>query len=283
MERILYLAIIQAVSFFSFSASAQTTVKGHVVNERGEAVEYVSIGFEEDSVGVISDARGHFVLDIPAGRKDDLSFSHVSYQTETVPFHVYSQTNELTVKLKDKVVELSEVVISKKSKPQTLSGKSWVGFGVAGFISGVSNTNNYEWGPIFSNSKDYVLSDILIMVKECLFEQCTLSFNVYEVHGQRFVNVLNMPIYQVVSPADNGKLLDVTPTENIVLKGTQKYCICLSIVDTKGKGAIYFPLTFKSSYARNTVKGKRRKLPACPSIMVKGYKMNDGYADGDEM
>ena len=37
--------------------SAQTIVKGHVVNERGETIEYVSIGFEEDSIGTISDAN----------------------------------------------------------------------------------------------------------------------------------------------------------------------------------------------------------------------------------
>ena len=36
------------------TASAQTVVKGDVVNEHGEAVEYVSIGFDEDSVGVIT-------------------------------------------------------------------------------------------------------------------------------------------------------------------------------------------------------------------------------------
>ncbi len=274
MKRILYL-IILTVLIIPSSASAQTTVKGRVVNERGEAVEYVSIGFEDDSVGVISDARGHFVLSIPSGRKNDLSFSHVSYQTQTVPFPVYSQTGELTVKLKDKVVELSEVVIGKKSKPHTLSGKSWVSFGDAGYIINGSDKNNHEWGPIFSNRKDYVLSNILIAVDECRFEQCTLSFNVYEIRDRQFVNILNKPIYQVVSSADNGKLLDVTPSENIVLKGKQKYCICLSVVDVKGKGAIYFPLTFKSSYARNTVKGKRRKLPACPAIMVKGYEMSE--------
>jgi len=56
---------------------AQTTVKGHVINERGDAVEYVSIGIEEDSVGVISDAQGHFTLTIPTGRKDELTFTHV--------------------------------------------------------------------------------------------------------------------------------------------------------------------------------------------------------------
>ena len=41
----------------AMAGQAQTKVKGHVVNERGETVEYVSIGIEEDSVGVISDRQ----------------------------------------------------------------------------------------------------------------------------------------------------------------------------------------------------------------------------------
>ena len=271
-KRILHLAITLVVIVFPLSALGQTTVKGYVVNERGETVEYVSIGIEDDSVGVISDARGQFMLTIPAGRKDNLSFSHVSYLTETVAYNTYSQTKELTVVLKDKVVELTEVVIDKKSKPHTLSGKSWISFGDAAFIGG-SDENN-EWGPIFTNSKDYVLSDILVDVKECDYEQCTLSFNVYEIKDGQFVNILTKPIYQVASADDNGSTLDVTPTESIVLKGKQEYCVCMGVVDTKGKGGIYFPLNFKSSYARNAVKGKRRKLPACPVIVVKGYEMN---------
>ena len=61
--------------FVAMTGMGQTIVKGHVVNERGEDVEYVSIGFEEDSVGVISDARGYFTITIPAGRKNELAFS----------------------------------------------------------------------------------------------------------------------------------------------------------------------------------------------------------------
>ena len=68
MKQILLFPIILAVLVVSTSASAQTTVRGCVVNERGEAVEYVSIGFEDDSVGVISDSRGRFKITIPAGR-----------------------------------------------------------------------------------------------------------------------------------------------------------------------------------------------------------------------
>ena len=63
--------ITALLALIAMAGLAQTKVTGHVVNERGERVEYVSIGIEEDSVGVISDAQGHFTLTIPAGRKDD--------------------------------------------------------------------------------------------------------------------------------------------------------------------------------------------------------------------
>ena len=68
MKQTLYLAFALVVLHFSSSAVAQTTIKGHVVDERGKSVEYVSIGFEEDSVGVISDAQGYFEISIPANR-----------------------------------------------------------------------------------------------------------------------------------------------------------------------------------------------------------------------
>ena len=68
--------LLSAIFFVlvSLSMAAQTVVKGHVVNERGETVEYVSIGFddENDSVCVISDAKGHFELTIPKDRQKDL-------------------------------------------------------------------------------------------------------------------------------------------------------------------------------------------------------------------
>ena len=266
---------------------AQTKIKGHVVNERGDGVEYVSIGIEEDdgedqssdgedqssSMGVISDAQGRFTLTIPAGRKDDLTFTHVSYQTATIPYTTYADGRELTVTLRDKVVELAEVVVGKKNKSRTLSGKSWLRYGQAGFTG--NQTGDIEWGPIFKNRKDFVLSDILLTISQCKYEECVLSFNVYELRGKQFVNILNKPIYQRITPADNGRRISVSPSESVILKGKQTYCVTVSMVDVKGKGKgeLSFPANFKSSYVRHKVKGKMRKLPACPMIVVKGYEV----------
>jgi len=241
MKRLRLVLVILAV-VASAKGFAQTTIRGHVINERGESIEYVSIGIEEDSVGVISDAQGHFTLTIPAGRRDELAFTHVSYQTATIPYTTYADGRELTVTLKNKVIELAEVVVGKKNKPHTLSG-------------------------------DYLLTDIMVSIDKCEYEECLLSFNCYEVRDKKFVNVLNKPIYQRVTPADNGKQLSVSPAESVVLKDKKKYCVTISVVDIKGKGRLVFPANFKSSYARHKVKGKMRKIPGCPMIVVKGYEV----------
>ena len=269
MKKALVFAMLIAVITAASSVSAQTIVKGHVVNERGETVEYVSIGFEEDSVGTISDAKGNFELEIPNNRKNDLVFTHVSFQKTIVPYETYADGHELTVTLKDKVVELAEVVVDRKGKPHTLSGKSWIRTSTAGFRGNCKG--DIEWGPIFKNRKDYLLTDIMVSIDKCEYEECLLSFNCYEVRDKKFVNVMNKPIYKRVTPADNGKQLYVSPAESVVLKGKKKYCVTISVVDMKGNGSLSFPANFKSSYARHKVKGKMKKIPGCPMIIVKGY------------
>ena len=51
-------------SLVSMTGQAQITLKGSIINERGEKIEYVSIGLEEDSIGTISDADGNFTIEI---------------------------------------------------------------------------------------------------------------------------------------------------------------------------------------------------------------------------
>ena len=271
MKKALAFAILIAIIALASPISAQTIVKGCIVNERGETVEYVSIGFEEDSVGTISDTNGNFTIEIPVNRKNDLVFTHVSFQNAVVPFKTYANGQQLTVTMKDKVVELAEVVVGKKNKSHTLSGKSWIRTSTAGFEGDCKG--DIEWGPIFKNRKDYLLTDIMVTIVKCEYEECTLSFNCYEVQDKKFVNVLNKPIYKRVTPADNGKQLSVSLAEPVVLRGKNRYCVTISVVDIKGKGRLSFPANFKSSYARHKVKGKMKKIPGCPMIIVKGYEV----------
>ena len=269
MKKTIIFAMLIAIITIASPVSAQTIVKGHVVNERGETVEYVSIGFEEDnvedqssSVGTISDAKGNFELEIPANRKNDLVFTHVSFQKAIVPYET---------SMKDKVVELAEVVVGKKNKPQKIAGKAISG-PVASF-RGKGKVDGAEWGPVFKTKKDYVISDILLTIKGISYQWCVLSFNIYEIQGNKFVNILNKPIYHRIEKRNGKQRLDIQPEETIVLRGKRKYYISVMVVDSDRYGILDMQSQFKTSYARSITKGKKRKLPIGPAIQLKGYEI----------
>ena len=271
MKKTLVFAIRIAIIALVSPVSAQTIVKGCIVNERGETVEYVSIGFEEDSVGTISDANGNFELDIPANCKKDLVFTHVSFQKAIVPYETYANGQQLTVTMKDKVVELAEVVVGKKNKPQKMVGKAISG-PVASF-RGKGKVDGIEWGPVFKSKKDYVISDILLTIKGTSYQWCVLSFNIYEIQGGKFVNILNKPIYHRIEKSNDKQQLDIQPEEAIILRGKRKYYISVMVVDSNRYGILDMQSQFKTSYARSIAKGKKRKLPIGPAIQVKGHEI----------
>lgn len=55
MRKTLKMLLLSLCVFYVATGYGQTIVKGKVVNEHGEAVEYVSIGLKEDSVNTVSD------------------------------------------------------------------------------------------------------------------------------------------------------------------------------------------------------------------------------------
>ena len=271
MKKTIIFAMLIAIMTIASPVSAQTIVKGCIVNERSETIEYVSIGFEEDSVGTISDANGNFELEIPTNRKNDLVFTHVSFQKAVVPYETYANGQQLTVTMKDKVVELAEVVVGKKNKPQKIAGKAISG-PMASF-RGKGKADALEWGPVFRSKKDYVISDILLTIKGSSYQWCVLSFNIYEIQGDKFVNILNKPIYQRIEKSNGKQRLDIRPEETIVLKGKKRYYISVAVIDSDSYGILDMQSQFKTSYARNINKGKKRKLPIGPAIQVKGYEI----------
>ena len=271
MKKTIIFAILIAIMTIASPVSAQTIVKGHVVNERGETIEYVSIGFEEDSIGTISDANGNFELEIPTNRKNDLVFTHVSFQKAVVLYETYANGQQLTVTMKDKVFELAEVVVGKKNKPQKIAGKAISG-PMASF-RGKGKADALEWGPVFRSKKDYVISDILLTIKGSSYQWCVLSFNIYEIQDSKFVNILNKPIYHRIEKSNSKQRLDIQPQETIMLKGKKRYYISVAVIDSDSYGILDMQSQFKTSYARNITKGKKRKLPIGPAIQVKGYEI----------
>ena len=272
MKKGLLTTVLLALGLLT--AQGQTIVRGHIVNERGEGIEYVSIGFDEDSVGVISDANGRFEVTIPKGRKKDLQFSHVSYDTKDVPYQEYGKGTELTVVLNDKVIELAEVVVGKKNKPKSIVGKGMPAPGVVGYGGPreKASPDSPEGGITFSCSKDYVISDILLSVAKCDFKQCTVSFNLYEKRDGKYVNILQKPIYEIIKQENGKHTLDVRPEETLLLKRKKDYYLSVRVVDSDSPGYLYMKAYLKNGLYRRVVKGKQRKFPICPALRIKGYE-----------
>ena len=58
-----------------------------------------------------------------------------------------------------------------------------------------------------------------------------------------------------------------------MLRGKRKYYISVMVVDSDRYGILDMQSQFKTTYARNITKGKKRKLPIGPAIQVKGYEI----------
>ena len=250
----------------------QTTICGNVLNERGETIEYVSIGFNRDSVGTISDGNGHFSLKIPTGRTNTLVFSHVSYLPTEIPFEQYSAGNELTIVLKDKMIVLPEVTVGKQSKPKTIVGKGALMPAGAVVFTERGKPDGPEGGPMFTPDKDYIISNILMDIKECTYKECKLSFNLYERRDSKLVNILQKPIYQTLQASEKGFIIDVEPTDILLLKRDIEYYLSVTMVDSEGDGTLMTPARIKNGYFRQgIIDDEPKKIPFCLPIMVKGY------------
>ena len=203
--------ISMMLALVAMTGQAQISLKGNIVNERGETIEYVSIGIEGDSIGTISDSIGNFIINIPVTCKGNLVFTHVSHEKTTIPYETYVKRKNLTVTLKEKEYELTEVVIGKNNLPTKIAGRNIPG--PTASLRGKGKVDALEWGPVFKSKKDYVISDILLTVKSCSYQWCVLSFNVYEKQGSKFVNILNKPIYYRLEKSNDKQRLDIQPKE----------------------------------------------------------------------
>lgn len=265
---LLTLLLLAALKFY---ASAQTTITGEVINEHDEAVEYATITMSGDSIGTLADAQGRFSLSIPSNSKGDLSISHVSYERAIIPYTTYSSGKQLAVILKDKNIELGEVIVGKKNKLKTILGTKLPG--PTGSFRGKGQEKWIEWGPTFKCKKDWIVSDIMFTIKKCTHERCVLSFSIYEKRENEWVNILNKPIYEVVNKTSQKTKLDVKPSDSIILKAGKQYYISVTVVDSDEYGILEFASQLRSCIARHISKDRERKIPAGPAITIMGYEL----------
>ena len=271
------LAIALSLLPALLSAQEHVTVKGRIINEQGEAVEYVQLGVPKLQIGSISAADGCFEIDMPC---DTLEFFHVSYQRAAYP--VTGPADDVVIVLHEQ--ELPPAIFiggdTKEKyllKPGTGLLKS-VGIITTSMRSG--HPSGREIGSVAQTKKPFLVKDILLTVRSNHIPGCVASINIYRIEGKKesFVNVLHKPIYFDVAVSNDPQDYDIRPEETLLLE-PGKYFIAFQIVGCDNEAlqeslemSIDFNIYRKSSYVREVAMGKMEHLPVNIGVAVKGLE-----------
>ena len=269
------------------SAQDHITVKGRIINEQGDAVEYVQLGVPSLQIGTISAADGRFEIDMPC---DTLEFFHVSFQRATYP--VTGPADDVVIVLHEQ--ELPPAIFiggdTKEKyllKPGTGLLKS-VGIITTSMRSG--HPSGREIGSVAQTKKPFLVKNILLTVRSNQIPGCVASINIYRIEGKKesFVNVLHKPIYFDVAVSNDPQDFDIQPEETLLLE-PGRYFIAFQIVGCDNEAlqaflakeqeerkfwemSMDFNIYLKSSYVREVALGEMEHLPVNIGVAVKGLE-----------
>lgn len=281
------LALAFAMLPALLSAQDRVVVKGRIVNEQGDAVEYVQLGVPRLQIGTISDADGRFELSLPC---DTLEFFHVSYQPASFP--VTGPADDLLIVLHGQ--ELPPAVFTggdTKEKYLVRPGMNVLkNMGVVSTALRSEHPQGRELGSVARAVKPFLVQDILLTVRSNSIPGCVASFNIYRIEGRNesFVNVLHAPIYFEVALSDDPQQLDIRPDEPVLLE-PGRYFVAFQIVGydpqalqaylakpaekrSHGELTMDFDVFLKSSYLRESALGKMESFPVNIGVAVKGLE-----------
>ena len=268
-------------------AQDRVTVKGRIVDEKGDAVEYVQLGVPKLQIGTVSTADGRFEIEMPC---DTLEFFHVSYQPAAYP--VTGAADDVVIVLHEQ--ELPPAVLiggDTKEKYLLRPGTKVLGNkGIISFSLQNGRSEGRELGSVAQVRKPFLVQDILLSVHSNHIPGCVASVNIYRIEGKNesFVNVLRKPIYFEVAVFDDPQPFDIQPEETLLLE-PGKYFIAFQIVgydeqalaaflDKPGEDRKFWEMSmdfiihFKSSYVREVALGEMKSLPVNIGIAVKGLE-----------
>ena len=258
------------------AAQEHVTVKGRIVNEQGEGIEYVQLGVPRLQIGSISGPDGRFEIKVPC---DTLVFFHVSYQQGYYP--VTGPADDVVVVLREQ--ELPPAVsIGGNAKEKYMMRPGTMILKDTGVISTSVSGEHPTWrevGSVARTSKPFLVQDILLTVHSNHIPGCVASINIYRIEGKKesFVNVLRHPIYFEVAESDKPLYLDIQPTWPLLLE-PGKYFVAFQIVEydktvpLTREMSIEFNIYLKNSYLRETVLGEMENFPVNIGIAVKGLE-----------
>ena len=260
-------------------------VKGRIINQRGEPVEYVQVGIPKLQMGTISTADGLFEISVP---RDTLAFFHVAYQTGR--YVVTGPADDVVIVLSENELPPAVFIGGNTKEKYLLRAGTRIPGGAGDFYRPDGVSKGYELGSVAKTRKPFLVKDILFSILSNHIPGCVVAINIYRIEGEpeEFVNILHKPIYVDIALSDEKQDFDVEPEESILLE-PGRYFISFALVDCDMEAVrqsqeipeserdpsamhLLVPIYFKSSYQRFSPLGKLMHFPVNIGIMVKGLE-----------
>lgn len=258
-------------------ARERVTVKGRIINEKGDGIEYVQLGVPKLQIGAISDADGRFEIDMPC---DTLEFFHVSYQRAAYP--VTGPAGDVVIVLREQELPPAIFIGGDTKEKYLLKPGTGVLKSMGIITTSIQSGHPSGWviGSVARAKKPFLVKDILLTVRSNHIPGCVASINIYRIEGKNesFVNVLHKPIYFDVAVSNDPQDYDIRPEETLLLE-PGKYFIAFQIVGCNNEAlqeslemSIDFDIYLKSSFVREVALGEMEHLPVNIGVAVKGLE-----------
>ncbi|ASV31130.1 carboxypeptidase-like regulatory domain-containing protein [Maribacter cobaltidurans] len=232
----------------SIKPNAATEITGIVLDNKNDTpLPYVNIGILNKEIGTVTDTEGKFTLNLKEGFENDtIRISSIGYKpVEFLIRGIAQKTRPISIKLKEQINELEEVVVSAKAfKKKILGNKTESKFISTGFSYDQPGAEmgvkiNIRKTPTFVDAFNFNVS------YNRLSSKSTFRINFYNVENNKpKENILSDNILVSMEPEQVGKItVDLKPY-NIVLNND--VIVSLEWVETERENkkdeAIFFSL-----------------------------------------
>lgn len=178
------LAIVLAISLFSFSLIYGQTLQGIVEDDNGSPIAYATIYAPAAEVGVLTDEKGSFSLDLKEiPDTSQVQFSCIGYTSKTLRAEELRQKKagirvELpAIKYLLETAEISAERIKFKRKKLGMSG---IMNGTYGYVT-TDKRQIFEMGTLLTPDGPARLNEIIIKVRDMEADSVLMDVNIYDV------------------------------------------------------------------------------------------------------
>lgn len=172
-------------------------LKGKILNEQGQSIEYVNISIVGTNKGTISDKGGNFVLNISNLKPtDSLYFSHLNYHTKSLTI---KEALAKEVVLTQREIELPAVEVQGKRPKLTTIRPMGMRVPNSTMFFKIREERENEVvstaGDIITLKKDFIAKKFKIFCIKNTMQKAILRLNFYKKEENNLTPLIAKPIY----------------------------------------------------------------------------------------